>query len=78
MPCVMVGTELLFAEIANDGPLATVSHELAAHEMDRLVRVFRDVDAALEWCEDQLLVEMLKIAPEHEIRAGRSSTCSRA
>jgi glutaminase len=57
------GTELLFAELANDGPLATVSHELAAHEMDRLVRVFRDVDAALEWCEDQLLVEMLKIAP---------------
>jgi glutaminase len=56
-------TELLFAEIANDGPLATVSQELAAHEMDRLVRVFRDVDAALEWCEDQLLVEMLRIAP---------------
>ena len=56
-------TELLFAELANDGPLATVSHELAAHEADRLVRVFRDVDAALEWCEDQLLVEMLKIAP---------------
>jgi glutaminase len=56
-------TELLFAELANDGPLATVSHELAAHEGDRLVRVFRDVDAALEWCEDQLLVEMLKLVP---------------
>jgi glutaminase len=40
-------TELLFAELANDGPLATVSHELASHEADRLVRVFRDVDTAL-------------------------------
>ena len=56
-------TKLIFAELANDGPLATVSHELAAHEGDRLVRVFRDVDAALEWCEDQLLAEMLKLVP---------------
>ncbi len=52
-------TELLFAEIANDGPLAGISRELAKHETDRLLRVFRDVDAALEWCEDQLLSNML-------------------
>ena len=52
-------TELLFAEIANDGPLAGISRELAKHETERLLRVFRDVDAALEWCEDQLLSNML-------------------
>jgi glutaminase len=52
-------TELLFAEIANDGPLAGISRELAKHETERLLRVFRDVDAGLEWCEDQLLSNML-------------------
>jgi glutaminase len=52
-------TELLFAEIANDGPLAGISRELAKHETERLLRVFRDVDAGLEWCEDQLLTNML-------------------
>jgi glutaminase len=51
-------TELLFAEIGNDGPLAGVSRELSQHEADRLLRVFKDVDAALEWCEDQLLADM--------------------
>lgn len=55
------GTELLFAEIGNDGPLASISRELAEHETDRLLRVFRDVDAALEWCEDQLLADTLNI-----------------
>jgi len=53
-------TELRFAEIANDGPLARISRELAEHETGRLLRVFRDVDVALEWCEDQLLANMLK------------------
>jgi glutaminase len=52
-------TELLFAEIANEGPLAGISRELAKHKTERLLRVFRDVDAALEWCEDQLLSNML-------------------
>jgi glutaminase len=51
-------TELMFAEIANDGPLASISRELSEHEADRLLRVFRDVDVALEWCEDQLLAEV--------------------
>jgi glutaminase len=32
-----------------------LARELAAHEEDRLARVFCDADAALEWCEDQLL-----------------------
>ena len=57
-------TELLFAEIANDGPLAGISRELAEHETERLLRVFRDVDAALEWCEDQLLSNMLHQSAE--------------
>lgn len=56
-------TELLFAEIANDGPLGRLSRELAAYETDRL-RVFRDVGAALECSEDQLLVQLLKQGPE--------------
>ena len=57
-------TELLFAELSTDGPLGAVSRELAAHETDRLLRVFSDVDAGLEWCEDQLLTEMLKLSPD--------------
>jgi glutaminase len=48
-------TELMFAEIANDGPLAGISREPSEHEADRLLRVFRDVDVALEWCEEELL-----------------------
>ena len=70
-------TELLFAEIANDGPLGALSRELAEHETDRIVRVFRDVDAALEWCEDQLVVELL-IARRNRNSRLPSSTCSRA
>jgi glutaminase len=57
-------TELLFVDIASDGPLGALSRELAEHETDRLLRVFRDVDAALEWCENQLLAQLLKHAPE--------------
>jgi glutaminase len=53
-------TELLFAEVANDGPLAGIARELAQHETGRLLRVFGDIDVALEWCEDQLLANMLK------------------
>jgi glutaminase len=48
--------ELVFAEIADDGPLGALARWLAEHEEDRLVHVFRDSDAALEWCESQLLV----------------------
>jgi glutaminase len=57
-------TELLFAEIPSDGPLGDLSRLLAEHETDRLCRVFRDVDTALEWCEDQLLAELLAKAPQ--------------
>ncbi len=57
-------TELVFAEATNDGPLAPLSCELAGHEGDRIARVFRDVDAALEWCEDQLVAASLARAPE--------------
>jgi glutaminase len=58
------GTELLFVDIANDGALGLLSRELAEHEADRLLRVFSDVDAALEWCENQLLIQLLSRAPE--------------
>jgi glutaminase len=57
-------TELLFAEIAADGPLGPLSRELAEHETDRILRVFRDVDSALEWCEDRLVEATLASAPE--------------
>ena len=48
-------TELVFASIADDGPLAPLAREFAEHGDERLVRVFSNADAALEWCEDQLL-----------------------
>ena len=57
-------TELLFAELANDGPLGPLSRELAEHETERLLRVFCDVDAALEWCEDQLVLDTRKYPPD--------------
>jgi glutaminase len=57
-------TQLLFAELANDGPLGPLSRELAEHETERLLRVFRDVDAALEWCEDQLVLDARKYPPD--------------
>jgi glutaminase len=49
------GTELLFASMAEDGPLGRLALDLAAPENKHLVRMFRDTDAALEWCEDHLL-----------------------
>ena len=48
-------TELVFASIADAGPLAPLAREFAEHGDERLVRVFSNADAALEWCEDQLL-----------------------
>ena len=49
------GIELLFASMADDGPLGRLAQALAEHDNEHLVRRFRDTDAALEWCEDQLL-----------------------
>lgn len=49
------GAELVFASIADDGPLGTLARELGAQEERRAVRIFSDTDAALEWCEDRLL-----------------------
>ena len=45
----------MFASIADDGPLGPLARELAEQGDERLVRVFSNADAALEWCEDQLL-----------------------
>ena len=48
-------TELAFASIADEGPLDRLTRALAESEEGHRVRLFRDADAALEWCEDQLL-----------------------
>lgn len=47
--------ELVFASIAADGPLERLTRALAETEEGHRLRQFRDADAALEWCEDQLL-----------------------
>ena len=44
-------TELVFASIADDGPLA----QLIEQDAGPLARSFKDTDSALEWCEDRLL-----------------------
>jgi glutaminase len=49
------GCELVFAAMAEDGPLASLAVELNEQETKPVVRCFKDADAALEWCEDQLL-----------------------
>jgi glutaminase len=49
------GIELIFASTPEDGPLAPLVRDLAQPENKSLVRVFRDADAALEWCENALL-----------------------
>ena len=49
------GAELVFASIADDGPLSTLAREFGAQEERRAVCIFSDTDAALEWCEDRLL-----------------------
>jgi len=51
------GTELLFASMAEDGPLASLVQSLATPENRHLVRIFRDADAALEWGENALLAK---------------------
>jgi glutaminase len=47
-------TELLFAGIAENGPLESLVKALAENDEER-VKLFRDTDTALEWCEDKLL-----------------------
>jgi glutaminase len=47
--------ELVFASIAEDGPLASLAVQLNEQEAKPTVRCFKDTDAALEWCEDRLL-----------------------
>jgi glutaminase len=47
-------TELVFAGIAENGPLERLVQALAESDQER-VHLFRDTDTALEWCEDKLL-----------------------
>jgi glutaminase len=56
------GTELLFASMAEDGPLGRLAQALAERDNEHLVRRFRDTDAALEWCEDRLLASSVPSA----------------
>ena len=50
-------TELVFASLDPNGPLAPLAIDLAAPEEQARARVFPDVDTGLEWCEDQLLTD---------------------
>jgi glutaminase len=56
-------TELMFASIADDGPLARLAQTFAEHAEEHRIRLFRDADAALEWCEDQLLARVTPWGP---------------
>lgn len=51
-------TEIVFASIDADRPLDGLIRALAETEEGHRLRQFRDTDAALEWCEDQLLAGM--------------------
>jgi glutaminase len=50
-------TELVFASLVDDGPLDRLMRALAESPEGHGVRLFRDADAALEWCEDQILAD---------------------
>ena len=55
--------ELVFSTIADDGPLGPLARDLIDHgKAGRVVRVFADTDAALEWCEDQLLARSPQVS----------------
>lgn len=45
-------SELVFSDVRIDGPLSGLFKDMAQSKQPR---IFRDMDAALEWCEDQLL-----------------------
>jgi glutaminase len=47
--------QLVFASISEGGGLSRLTEAFVSEAGDPLARVFHDVDAALEWCEDQLL-----------------------
>jgi glutaminase len=47
--------QLVFASVAADGHLSRFAQAFASESGGGLARVFHDVDAALEWCEEQLL-----------------------
>ena len=48
-------TDLVFASLADDGPLTSLALDLSVQGEAPFVRIFRDADAALEWCENQIL-----------------------
>jgi glutaminase len=62
----MAGGEvaLVFAAMNEDGPLAPLTQAFGAAGDGKLVRSFRDMDGALEWCEDELLAQDVAGAPE--------------
>ncbi len=62
-------TELLFASMADDGPLGALVQALSERDNEHLVRMFRDADAALEWCEDKVLDDGMRGSLGDQIRA---------
>ena len=54
--------ELIFADVADDGPIAPVARKLGEEAQRARIRTFRDADAALEWCEDELLASTSFVA----------------
>ena len=70
-------TELVFASIADDGPLDRLDPSTCRDARKAIaLRQFRDADAALEWCEDELLAGA-GLQHRDQILAERRSTCSR-
>jgi glutaminase len=47
--------DLIVSHLVDDGPLSAIARELSSAVHNYLPRIFIDTDAALEWCEDQIL-----------------------
>ncbi|MEG6509845.1 glutaminase A [Methyloligella sp. 2.7D] len=49
------GTELVFSNVPAEGPLSSLATCISELAQSQALHCFGDVDAAMEWCEDQLL-----------------------
>ena len=68
------------ADIRSDGrgrAARRLAQEFSERENEHLVRTFHDADAALEWCEDQLL-DSAPAVWEHQIRPDRNQSVQRS
>jgi glutaminase len=55
---------VLFSEIDNASLLRRFMKVKLGARFDELVRIFENIDAALEWCEDRLLARLIPAAPD--------------